>query len=251
MDILRRVEHRPWPLPNGPWVMAQKWRQLLFAHWPVPLEALRPLVPAPLEIETYGGKAWVGVVAFRLSGIRLRGAPEVGLVSHFPEVNVRTYVTLGGKPGVYFMSLDAENPLALAIARPFFRLAYYDADVSFRESKSGIHFSSKRTQRNAPPAEFSTTYRPCSPPHKSQPGTLEHWLTERYCYYSVSRSRKVYRCETHHLPWGLQRAEACIEKNTLLSSHGFELPEREPLLHYARYMEARIWPLRRVESSQY
>src|SRR5215211_2454367 len=124
--------------------MTQTWHDLLFAHWPLPPDALRPAVPPELEIDTFDGVAWLGLVVFRLSDVRLRGFPEVPLVSHFPEINVRTYVTYGEKPGVYFLSLDADNRLAIALAKPWFRLAYHYSRITFRERPEGIHFRSRR-----------------------------------------------------------------------------------------------------------
>jgi uncharacterized protein YqjF (DUF2071 family) len=226
--------------------MTQTWHNLLFAHWPVPVDLLRPAVPHQLALDTCGGTAWIGVIAFRLSGIRLRGTPEFGPVSHFPEVNVRTYVRVGDMPGVYFMSLDADNPLAIALARPWFRLPYYQASIGFSAGPQGFSFSSRRTRGGAAEAEFSASYMPESPAAYPARGTLEHWLTERYCYYTVARSGRLYRCEVHHAPWPLQRASAEIAANTMALSHGIMLPETEPVLHYANYMKALIWPLRRV-----
>lgn len=250
MSILESTSHRPWLLPQGSWIMAQTWHNLLFAHWPVPVSALRSVVPSQLEIDTCDGVGWLGVVAFRLSGIRLRGLPEVSLVSHFPEVNVRTYVHAEGKPGVFFMSLDADNPLAIAIAKPWFRLNYLNAQIHFQKEGSTITISSRRKQRHAPESELDVTYRPCSPPHRAKPGSLEHWLTERYCYYSVGRRGRVYRCEVHHPEWQLQRAKAEIRANTMALSHGITLPEREPLLHYAHCMKAVIWPVRKLKAGR-
>ncbi len=114
-NILRQTEHRPWPLPSGPWVMAQSWRELLFAHWRIPVEALRPLVPAELELETWDGSAWLGVVPFLMAGVRPRGVPALPRLSAFPEINVRTYVKVESKPGVWFLSLDAANSLAVPL----------------------------------------------------------------------------------------------------------------------------------------
>jgi uncharacterized protein YqjF (DUF2071 family) len=221
--------------------MTQTWHDLLFAHWPIPPDALRPAVPAELEIDTCNGAAWLGLVVFRLSGVRLRGLPEVPLVSHFPEINVRTYVTHNGKPGVYFLSLDADNRLAIALAKPWFRLAYHYSSIAFQERPKGIAFRSHRAERNSPPANFMATYAPCAPAFKSRPGTLENWLTERYCYYSVNRSHQIYRCDIHHAQWPLQPAQARITENTMALSHGIHLPATEPQLHYARYMKALIW----------
>lgn len=95
--------HRPWALPNLPWTMKQIWSNLLFAHYPIKFEVLRKLVPEALHLDSYNGMCWIGVVPFRMSGIRLRGLPSIPGTDQFPELNVRTYVTLDGKPGVYFL----------------------------------------------------------------------------------------------------------------------------------------------------
>ncbi|MGA7730880.1 MAG: DUF2071 domain-containing protein [Chloroflexia bacterium] len=237
--------HRPWPIPNRPWLMTQTWHNLLFAHWPISPDKLRQHIPASLELETFGGQAWLGVVAFRLSKIRLRGLPEVGLVSHFNELNLRTYVTLGGKPGVLFLSMDADNALAIRMARPWFRLPYTFAHISFEKTRAGYAIESTREGGKGPTAAFRATYRPTSPVYSAQPGTLEHWLTERYCYYSPT-PRRTFRCEILHMPWPLQRACAQIEANTLAGAIGIDLAPGPPLLHYARRMTALIWGLEGV-----
>lgn len=243
MDPLSNVSHRPWPIPTKRWVMTQTWHDLLFAHWPVPAEALRSLVPVGLELDTYNGEAWVGVIAFRLSGIRLRGLPEMPFISHFPEINVRTYVRAGGKPGVLFLSLDAGNPLAIALARPWFRLPYYLAQIEFERKKEGIRFTSKRRGFGACDARFEALYRPCGTAAVAPAGGLESWLTERYCYYSVGARGKIYRCDIHHDQWRLQRAQAEIAANSMALAHGICLPQCDPHLLYARKMKALIWPL--------
>jgi uncharacterized protein YqjF (DUF2071 family) len=223
--------------------MSQRWHNLLFAHWPVPHDALRPLIPPNLCVDTFDGQAWLGIIAFRLSGIRLRGFPEIRLVSRFPEINVRTYVTLNGKPGVWFLSLDADNPLAIALARPWFHLPYFRAKIRFQTQGDTIRFSSRRTSSGAPPAEFEASYRPVSRVYHTRPGTLDHWLTERYCYYALAGGR-LYCCDVRHPPWSLQTTHACITTNSMALAHGIELPPVEPLLHYAHRMQALIWPVR-------
>jgi len=140
--------------------MAQRWHNLLFAHWPIAAECLRALVPAGLALDTFAGQAWVGVVAFRLSGIRLHGCPTVPWVEHFPEVNVRTYVTLDGKPGVFFLSLDTDHRLAIRLARPWFRLPYLYSQIQFALEADGIHFVSQRQHAGANVAGFAATYHP-------------------------------------------------------------------------------------------
>ena len=248
--------HRPWPLPAGPWVMAQSWHDLLFAHWPIPAAVMRALLPPQLVLDTYDGMAWVGVVPFRMSGVRPRLCPPVPWLSTFPELNVRTYVRsrdpANPRPGVYFFSLEAANPLAVAIARGWFKLPYYNATMSLRADGQGIHYRSQRTHRGAPAAEFVGSYRPTGPVYHAQPGTLEHWLTERYSLYTVSPKGAVpngraYIGEIHHQPWPLQPAEAEIQRNSMAVASALDLPNVAPLLHFARRLDVVIWPLRVVE----
>src|SRR5262245_21709039 len=164
--------HRPWPLPSGPWVMAQVWQDLLFAHWPIETAALRALVPASLALDTFDGRAWLGVVPFRMSGVRLRATPALPWLSAFAELNVRTYVTAEGKPGVFFFSLDAANPVAVAAARRFFHLPYFRARMSCRPDGDGIHYASRRNHRGAPPAELRGSSRPLGPPARAAAARL-------------------------------------------------------------------------------
>ena len=235
------------PPPRGLWIMTQRWHNLLFAHWPVPCDVLRPLIPLHLHIDTFDEQAWLGIIAFRLSGIRLRSLPEIRLVSNFPEINVRTYVRLNGKPGVWFLSLDADNVLAIALARPWFHLPYVHSRIEFRATGDAVRFSSRRTHtgQGTPPAGFEAVYRPATGVYQAAHGTLDHWLTERYCYYALAGGR-LYCCEICHPPWPLQVAKACITANTMALAHGIELPPVEPVLHYAHYMQALIWPARNI-----
>ncbi len=221
--------------------MAQSWHDLLFAHWPVPAAVLRPLIPEQLELDTHEGQCWLGVVPFRMSGVRLRGTPAVPWLSAFHELNVRTYVVLGDKPGVWFFSLDAGNPLAVWIARAWFHLPYFRARMSLDEHKGWIDYRSERTHRGAAPAHLRARYRPRGEVFSPQRGTLEHWLTERYCLYAAGAG-SLFRGEIHHPPWRLQAAEAQIECNTVAAAQGVALPESAPLLHFARRQDVLIWP---------
>ena len=240
MRVLDVLEHRPWPLPRGRAVMVQTWHDLLFAHWLVSADMLQEKIPAGVELDTFGGQAWLGVIAFRLSDVRLNGVRAVPWVSNFPEVNVRTYVTRGDKPGVFFLSLDADNPLGIALAKPWFRLNYYQARIEMKSRDNDVLFRSRRRSGGSQVAQFEAVYRPCGSEFRARPGSLEAWLTERYCYYAEGRGR-LYRCEIHHPPWRLQLAQVEICRNTMALSHGIELPATEPLLHYARKMKALIW----------
>src|SRR5215468_11352605 len=169
----------------GRWVMAQVWHDLLFAHWPVPVETMRASVPPSLELDLFDGRAWLGVVPFRMSGVRLRWTPALPWLSAFPELNVRTYVVAEGKPGVWFFSLDAWNPVAVEAARIWFHLPYFHARMVCEEKQSWIHYHSMRNDQRAPAALLEARYRPAGERFEARRGTLEHFLTERYCLYAA------------------------------------------------------------------
>lgn len=246
MSILDHTAHRPWPLPAGPWVMKQNWYNLLFAHWPVAVQDLRARIPEPLEIDAFEGQGWLGVVPFGMSNVYPRFTFPVPGLSHFLELNVRTYVRVGDKPGVYFFSLDAANPIAVEVARRWYQLPYFNARMQMRSDGDWLEYHSRRTHRNALSAEFAGRYRPVGEVYQSQPGSLEHWLTERYCLYTVARGQ-VYRGEIHHRPWPLQKAEAEIETNTMAWPPGLALPDLPPRLHFVRWIETMEWAIGPVQ----
>jgi uncharacterized protein YqjF (DUF2071 family) len=236
----RVTRHRPWPLPEGPWLMAQTWRHLLFAHWEVDPELLRRVVPPQLPLDLREGSAWLGVTPFEVSGLRLRRTPPLPLASRFPELNVRTYVTLGGRPGIFFLSLDAASSLAVVAARRAYRLPYFRARMS-AEVGDAVEYRSAR--RHGPEARFSARYAPAP---GEEPGQLARWLAERYCLYTLDGDRNPLRAEIHHRPWPLQPARAEFDANTMAAPFG--IPWRsEPLLHYSERQDTVIWPLRRVD----
>jgi uncharacterized protein YqjF (DUF2071 family) len=243
-EFLAHTEHRPYPLPQRPWVMFQAWNTLLFAHWSVAPEVLRPRVPPSLQIDTFEGQTWIGVVPFYMNDVRARGLPPVPGTSAFCELNVRIYVTDGEKPGVWFFSLEAENPLAVWGARCFFRLPYFNARMEHKRDGDTVRYTSQRTHRGAPPAEFAGRYRPTGPVYRSVPGTLDHWLTERYCLYTADQRGRVYRSDIHHLQWPLQPAEAEIKRSTMTEAAGIQLPDAPPLLHYVERIEMVAWYLK-------
>jgi uncharacterized protein len=237
---MQEVAHRPWPVPAGPWVMAQSWHDLLFAHWPVDVAVMRPLLPPQLQVDTFEGSAWCAVVPFRMTGVRLRGTPVLPWLSAFPELNVRTYVTCDGKPGVWFFSLDAGNALAVAIARAWFHLPYFRARMICVEREGWIHYQSERTHRGPPSGSLEGRYRPIGRVFFAQNGTLEYFLTERYCLYTTDERGGIIRGEIHHPPWPLQRAEAELAHNSMAESLGIALVLR-PLLHFARRQDVLVW----------
>jgi uncharacterized protein YqjF (DUF2071 family) len=241
--VVTEAAHRPWPLPPGRWMMAQTWEDLLFAHWRVPELALRQLVPQPIAIDTFDGSAWLGITPFEVTGLRLRGTVPLPRLSRFPELNVRTYVSFGDKPGIWFFSLDAGNAAAVIGARSSYRLPYHDADMTIERADAAIRYHSTRTSAGAPAAELEVEYAPAGSAQPPAAGTLEHWLTERYCLYTLEEPDRVRRAEIHHPPWPLQQATATISTNTM-APDSVELPAEEPLLHFARRQDVIIWPLR-------
>ncbi len=240
---LARQDHRPWPVPARAWTWRQSWCDLLFAHWPAPVETVRSLVPAALAVDVFDGVTWLGIVPFHMSGVMRRPLPDLPWVSAFPELNVRLYVTHEGKPGVWFLSLDAANALAVWAARRFFHLPYFQASMAITPDREGFAY---RSARRDSPARFAASYRPVSTVYEAAPGTLEHWLTERYCLYAQRPDGALLRTEVHHAPWPLQRAEAAIEVNTLVDAFSLTAAGPAPLLHFARRLDVVVWPPERL-----
>ncbi|MGE3539378.1 MAG: YqjF family protein [Candidatus Tectimicrobiota bacterium] len=247
--FLPDTAHRPWPLPRRPWLLAMQWHDLLFMHWPVAPGVLRPLLPPTVALDTWDGSAWLGITPLRMAGVRPRWLPPLPWLSAFPELNVRTYVTAQGKPGVWFLSLDAGNPLAVRGARAVFHLPYYDATMTVEWEGSAVRYRSKRTHRGAPSAAFIGRYQPCGPVAYAAVGSLAYWLTERYCLYASDRHGQLWRGDIHHARWPLQPAEADIVQNTLAEPLRLRLPADAPLLHFARRLDVVGWMLEAVETS--
>jgi uncharacterized protein len=226
--------------------MRQTWRDLLFAHWAVPAEVLSPFIPRGLELQVEDGMSWVGVVPFRMTGVMLRGLPDLPWLSAFPELNLRLYVEHGGKPGVWFLSLDASNPLAVWAAKRFFHLPYVHAEISLTESGDTFAFASRRGR--GPRAAFHAGYGPTGPVYESTRGTLEHFLTERYCLYARSRAGTLYRAEVQHVSWPLQPVEADLDARGLFEAHGLPIAGPPAYLHFARALDVVVWPLERLDT---
>lgn len=223
--------------------MKQVWEDLLFAHWPIPVSSIRPFVPKGLEIDIHEGQTWIGVVPFRMSGIRFRYLPEIPYTSRFAEINVRVYVVLDGKPGVFFLSLDAANLFAVHSARIFYHLPYYHSKFRIRLDGEQVGYESARYPLGEA-FRFTGNYRPIGSVFYASKGSLECWLTERYCLYAENGNR-IYRCEILHDPWPLQDARAEIETNTMVNLPNFNV-SGEPLLHFSKRLEVLTWGLERI-----
>lgn len=239
-SFLDETAHRPWPMPRGPWVFTQSWHDLLFAHWRVDAAHLRRLVPAAFELDLYEGDAWLGIVPFYMTNVSLRLMPSIPGLSEFPELNVRTYVTVDERPGVYFFSLDAANAYAVAAARGMLKLPYFRAAMEVSRTDDTVSYDSRRT--GDPGAAFAATYSPRGPVTEPATGSLEHFLSERYCLYNVDHLGKGYHLQIHHRPWALQPANATITRNEMARVNRIDLPTDSPLLHYAERQDMVGWP---------
>ncbi len=220
--------------------MVQRWHDLLFAHWRCAMSDLRPLIPAPLAIDTFDGTPWIGVIPFYMSGVRMRGVPPIPTTHAFQEINVRTYVTLDGRPGVWFFSLDAASMLAVVGARLGIRLPYFRASMQMTKADDRIAYTSDRWSIAGAPASFAATYRGIGPAASPLPDTIDHFLTERYALYA-SDGKRIWRGDIIHPPWSLQAAAAGIERNSMIAAAGISPPGHQPLLHFSAFQDVRLW----------
>lgn len=264
-DILRKTDHRPYPLPSSPWVMRETWSKVLLAHWSLPPRLIRPLLPPNLELDTFAQDAYVSVLAFRMSGVRLHFLPPIPGANEMLQINIRTYVKRDDKPGIYFLAVDSNHRLTVLLTRLTLGLPYHHADISIKKRfvgyKSTVECISQRLdstdsqsypkgtkghgdEMSRPGGALQVSYSPSSDVWHSRSGSLEQWLTERYCLYGF-HAGKLLRVDIHHHPWPLQTAEAEFRRQSLLTPMqnqlGFDLPVTPLLVHYAERIDALIW----------
>jgi uncharacterized protein YqjF (DUF2071 family) len=226
--------------PGGYPVMYQNWGKLLFMHWRIEDKLLRRLISGALEIDTFDGSAWIGLIPFTMWGIRASFFPPIPGTSSFHELNVRTYVSLNGEAGVWFFSLDAANSLAVWAARTFYSLPYFNAEMALEQDGSTIQYSSTRADDRGAPAQLRTSWTIGDPLPQSTSRSLEFFLTERYCLYT-KRNDEILRARIHHEPWQLQGAQLISLDSTMIESHGLPSPEGDPVLHYSEEQKVSIW----------
>jgi uncharacterized protein len=232
---LEETAHRPWALPDGSWVLAETLDDQLFAHWRVSAAALREHLPDDVDVDEHDGSAWLGVTPFAVTALRVRGTLPLPILSSFHQVNVRTYVTRDGKPGIWFLSLEASSYVVVEAARRLYDIPFFHATITVRRRGDRVVWDSARDDGRA----FSCSYEPSGPQVTAQPGSLEHFLTERYCLYA-GRDGRLSRAEIHHRPWPLRPAVADIELNTLPPD--WLRLEHEPILHDSARQDVLIWP---------
>jgi uncharacterized protein YqjF (DUF2071 family) len=235
-----RCDHRPYPPPAGRWALQMRWESLVFLHWPLEPDRLRPHLPPGLELDCFEGRAYVGVVPFLMDRTRFRGLPPLPTAHRFPELNVRTYVLRGGRPGVWFFSLDAASRLAVRGARLGFHLPYFRARLRIGADGPWTTYSGERVHRGAPPAAFAGRYRATGPVQPAAPGSLEHFLTERYCLFARG-PRGLLRGEIHHGPWPLQPGIAELDNCRMTPWLAGDLRGPPPLVHLAERLDVHSW----------
>jgi hypothetical protein len=221
--------------------MRMRWVDLLFMHWPMPPEAMAPLVPAGLELDLYDGQAWLGIVPFQMQDVAPRGLPPIPRLSVFPELNVRTYVRHGKLGGVLFLSLDAASRLTVWGARRFFDLPYYNALMSVERDGDTIEYRSTRTDARGRPAILAIDYGPTGPVESATPGSFEAWLTDRQRLFAPDERGRIRRTEIRHPAWPLQPAHAEVREVSMAAAHGLTLPNAPPHLRYSARLDVRAW----------
>jgi len=229
--------------PGGRPLMHQSWGKLLFMHWRVKPELLRPLLPPRLELDSFDGSAWIALVPFTMWNTRAHFLPPLPGLRAMHELNVRTYVHFDGVPGVWFFSLDCTSAAAVLGARTFYFLPYYTAKMTLQQEEQTIQYTSQRTAK--PVAGFKATWSIGESLPTSTLGSLEYFLTERYCLYSERRG-SLYRAQIFHQPWPLRQAAVTSLDSNMIEALGLPEPNGAPLLHYAEALDVDIWPLRKL-----
>ncbi|WP_165767961.1 YqjF family protein [Virgibacillus indicus] len=240
-DILRHKDHREYQLPQGPWIMMQKWEHLLFMHFPVKEDLIERHLPPELELDTYDGNAWISIIPFKVRAMRMRKMPQLPYFGYFLELNVRTYVKKDGIAGVYFFSLDASKLHAAAGGR-IATLPYYYAKMNLKKKQDEIIFSSMRKGKSE--VGFMANYHPVGDTYHPDKGSLDYWLMERYFLYSY-RNGTLFRGDIHHKKWEVQRAEANVKKQTMTPFLGGNSYTAKPMLHYVQSKQALFWMIKR------
>jgi uncharacterized protein YqjF (DUF2071 family) len=238
-EILTVRQHRPYPLPTGSWKYYQEWHDTLFLHWPVPVKMLAPLIPQGLQLDTCNGEAWISFVAFTVKNMHPRGIPPLALLSDFHELNARTYVVADDKPGIYFLSIEAQKFLVMLMARLFLGLPYLKSSMSVKKEEE-VAF---RSWNGLHQFYFNAHYIPEGLIDKTSSNA---WLTERYCMYEEIHGH-LFRIDIHHAPWQLH----AVAKHEVIVQYSFNgrpfNAESCAATHYCPLQKALVWPRKRLD----
>ena len=230
--------------PRGRPAGFQRWRNLLFVHWDVPAEAVRDTLPPHLELDTFDGRAWLGAVAFTMRDVSPWWSPSVPGISNFHELNLRTYVLHNGEPGVWFYSLDAAASIAVIIARLGWKLPYHRARMQLDVDASDVRYTSQRRWPGPTPADFSAHYTIGEPRGIATPGTLEHFLVERYLLFTVGGGGQILRGHVHHEPYPLFDVKLHDVQESLIAAAGIDgRPEAHATVHYSPGVDVDVYAL--------
>ncbi|MBS4208260.1 DUF2071 domain-containing protein [Bacillus sp. FJAT-50079] len=233
------LDHRPFPLPSKPWIMTQVWRDMLFMHWPVDAAFVRNRIPEDLELDLFNDQAWISVIPFRATNTRGRFLPLIPFMTAYLELNIRTYVVYQGVPGIYFFRIDANHLPTVVGARAYTGIPYCMADMTFLCENNKYFFSSLNKKERR---EVKLAYQGEDVLYEVEPGTLDHWLLERYCMYSI-KGKHVYRGDIHHDKWKVTNGQVEV-----ITGKGISLfSKTKPIVHFSRRRRAFTYPLEKVK----
>jgi len=238
-DIQNSTQHRTSPMPDGEWVMTQKWNHLLYMHYPVSIHTIESYIPDGLELDTFNGEAWISIIPFQIKDMRLRNMPQLPYFHSFSELNVRTYVKRNGVPGIFFFSLDASKRFAVIAAR-MGTLPYFYANITMKQQDESIHYTCRR--KNNSNKVFEGEYRPIGEAFYPDVDSLDHWLLERYYLYSY-QNECLYFGGIHHKPLEVYHAEAAISKQHMSPF----IVGGKPLVHYVTSKRVLFWLIKKVK----
>lgn len=236
------TRHRPFPLPDKKWLMTQTWENLLFCHWPVEYDVIRQHVPAELELDTYEGRCWIGIIPFQVNKMRLRKMPPVPYLRTYLELNVRTYVSYKGVPGVYFFTLDADKSLAVLGGKVGALLPYREAKIKMTKKRGFVHFESDACGPDWMKGKLKLHYQPVSRAYSPSADSLEYWLFERYCFFTIGK-KNIYRGDIHHTRWKIEQANVLMEE---VPSYLNDIATHPPVCHYSHKKQAFMWMLSKL-----
>lgn len=223
----------------------QEWHDVLFMHWPVPYEILRPYIPQPFSLETYDEQAWITIILFQAKNSRFRAMPNIMSYPPFLQMNTRTYIQFDGKPGIYFLSVDVNHLLVQVASKRLLQLPYELANMDIKRDRDHISFKSNRINSGYLLSHITANYRPLSQQVHHPQGTLSHWLTERYCFWLI-KGTKIIKGPLSHEPWELDKVTVTLGKKDIIPFITMNDIQEKPIAHYAKFIHAHLHPFEQI-----